>query len=108
MYEFGDLEDLALLMFGMMYLVLLVLLLWFVIVCGPAVIIRYAHKPVMNTVGRSRGSASGPPARRGFRHGSAPCSHCHVRHFGCVAFGGVGARSHDRRKNVRFRQSAAL
>ena len=38
-----DLEDLALLIFGMMYLVLLVLVFWFVIVCGGAVVIRCAH-----------------------------------------------------------------
>src|ERR1039458_7014695 len=44
MTEFGDLEDLALLMFGMMYLCLLSFwLLWFVIVCGGAVVIRRAH-----------------------------------------------------------------
>jgi hypothetical protein len=43
MSEFGDLEYLALLMFGMMYLVLLFWLLWFVVVCGGAVVIRRAH-----------------------------------------------------------------
>jgi hypothetical protein len=43
MSEFGDLEDLALLMFGMMDLRLLFWLLWFVVVCGGAVIVRYAH-----------------------------------------------------------------
>jgi hypothetical protein len=43
MSELGDLEDLALLMFGRLYLRLLMLVVWFVIVCGPAVIIRYAH-----------------------------------------------------------------
>jgi hypothetical protein len=41
MSEFGDLENLALLMFGMMYLLLLSL--WFVIVCGGAVLVRDAH-----------------------------------------------------------------
>ena len=48
MSELGDLEDLALLMFGMMYLLLLLLfwLLWFVIVCGRAVVIRCAHVDV--------------------------------------------------------------
>jgi hypothetical protein len=39
MSEFGDLEYLALLMFGMMYL----LLLFLVVVCGRAVVIRRAH-----------------------------------------------------------------
>ena len=46
MSEFGDLEDLALLVFGMMYLLLLLLvswLLWFVAVCGRAVLVRDAH-----------------------------------------------------------------
>jgi hypothetical protein len=43
MSEFGDLEDLMVLMFGMMYVRLLVLVVWFVVVCGGAVVIRYAH-----------------------------------------------------------------
>ncbi len=44
MSELGDLEDLALLMFGMMHLrLLLLLLLIFVVVCGCAVVIRCAH-----------------------------------------------------------------
>ncbi len=43
MSELGNLEDLALLMFGMMYLVLLVLVTWLVTVCGDAVVIRRAH-----------------------------------------------------------------
>ena len=40
MSEFGDLEDLVLLMFGMM---LVLLVLWLVVVCGGAVVICYAH-----------------------------------------------------------------
>ena len=46
MSEFGDLEDLALLMDGMMYFCLLWLFWWlmvFVVVCGGAVVIRCAH-----------------------------------------------------------------
>jgi hypothetical protein len=45
MSEFGDLEDLALLMFGMICLDLLLLLVvvWFVIVCGGAVVICRTH-----------------------------------------------------------------
>jgi len=43
MSELGDLEDLTVLMFGMMYLLLLVLVVWFVIVCGGAVVVRNAH-----------------------------------------------------------------
>jgi len=41
MSEFGDLEDLALLMFGIVYSLLLVV--WFVIVGGLVVVIRCAH-----------------------------------------------------------------
>ena len=54
--EFGDLEDLALLVFGMMYLRLLVLvvwLLWFVVVCGGAVVVRSAHVHVTVFTGAS-------------------------------------------------------
>ena len=43
MTEFWDLEDLALLMFGMMYLLLSFWLMWFVAVCGGGVVIRCAH-----------------------------------------------------------------
>ena len=44
MSEFGDLEDLALLMFGMLYLVVVVVrLLWFLIACGGAVVVCCAH-----------------------------------------------------------------
>jgi hypothetical protein len=65
MSEFRDLEDLALLMFGMMYLLLLLLfwLLWFVIVCGPAMIIRYAHVHVTGVftgAGAISGHTTGP------------------------------------------------
>ena len=42
MSELGDLEDLALLMFGMMCLLLLLVVL-LVVVCGCAMVIRCAH-----------------------------------------------------------------
>ena len=61
--EFRDLEDLALLMFGMMYLLLLFCLLWFVAVCGCAVIIRYARVHVTGVFARAAaicGHTTGP------------------------------------------------
>src|ERR1035437_7199332 len=64
MSEFGDLEDLALLMFGMMYWVLLlVLVVWFVIVCSGAVVIRCAHVDVPHMFARAAaiwGHTTGP------------------------------------------------
>ena len=55
MSELGDLEDLALLMFGMMYLVLLLrlLCLLLVVVCGSAVVIRCAHVDVPGMFARA-------------------------------------------------------
>jgi hypothetical protein len=53
MSEFGDLEDLALLMFGRMYLLLLRWLLWCVTVCGDAVVIRCAHVDVPGMFARA-------------------------------------------------------
>ena len=57
MSEFWDLEDLALLMFGMMNLLMCLVLmwLWFVVVCGRAVLVRYAH---VDVTGMLTGSAS--------------------------------------------------
>jgi hypothetical protein len=62
MSELGDLEDLALLMFGMMYLLLFLFLL-LVVVCGPAAMIRYAHVHVTGMFARAGsigGYTSGP------------------------------------------------
>ena len=49
MSEFGDLKDLVLLF----WLLLMLLVVWFVIVCGPATIIRYAHVHVTGVFART-------------------------------------------------------
>ena len=62
MSEFWDLEDLALLVFGMMYLLLFLFLL-LVVVCGRAVVVRCAHVHVACMFARARsigGYTSGP------------------------------------------------
>ena len=53
MSEFWDLEDLVLLMFGMMYLRLLFWWLLLVVVCGGAVVVRYAHVHVPGMFARA-------------------------------------------------------
>jgi hypothetical protein len=48
--EFGDLERMV---FGMMYLLFSVWLLWFVVVCGGAVVVRGAHIHVAGMFARA-------------------------------------------------------
>ncbi len=70
MSELGDLEGLALLLFGMMCLLLLLLVVWLVTVCGGAVLVRNAHVHIAGMLAGSRSiwshTLSPAPAITGF------------------------------------------